>query len=245
MFFCISYYQGKLDFIQNIDPQNFVIYSKGEDSISNAIKIENWGYNLSSYFKFIIDNYDNLPERICFTKNNVYPRHVDKTTFEDCISRDGPFVGIESKKHLTFRKNISFYNREGYFEKNNSWYMTSKDSKYFYNFNDFMNFYFDNYKPMEFINFVPGANFIVDHKLILKYPPTFYKSLNYIMSHTTLSNESHLIERALKLIFTADLNLKTTFYSTTNIEELEILCRKNKSLKRLRLFKLLNKIRSL
>ena len=86
-----------MDVLNYAHINNYAVYTKGEKIIHNSFRMKNWGFNLSSYFKFIIDNYENLPDRICFIKNNVYPRHVDKKIFEKSLRLKNPFVGIDNE----------------------------------------------------------------------------------------------------------------------------------------------------
>ena len=74
IFFCISYYSGTLDILNYVDKDNYIIYDKSIEGLKsndkNIIRTINVGYNIESYFSYIIDNYDNLPEIILFCKNN-------------------------------------------------------------------------------------------------------------------------------------------------------------------------------
>ena len=53
-FFCISHFNGELDWIKNIDKSNYVVYNKSNKELDkkiNNIKIKNVGYNIYSYLK--------------------------------------------------------------------------------------------------------------------------------------------------------------------------------------------------
>ena len=41
----------------------------------NVIHSKHSGHNISDYFQYFIDNYENLPETIALIKGNVFPRH--------------------------------------------------------------------------------------------------------------------------------------------------------------------------
>tara|TARA_A100001015_G_C14754192_1_gene618787 strand:- start:499 stop:825 length:327 start_codon:yes stop_codon:yes gene_type:complete len=101
---------------------------------------------------------------------------------------------------------------------------------------------FTNYRKYDYINFVPGANFIINKELILKYPINFYKNLNLLMSHSQHANESHLIERAIKLIFTGDLYLNDIFKKDLSYYELRKMSFKTLFLRKTHLLKVFNKI---
>ena len=242
IFYCVSHFDGSLELLDGIDPKLSKIYSKGKDQIPNSEKLENYGYNLSSYFKFIIDNYNNLPDRIGFFKNNVFPRHVKKETFKQYLTEIEDFIGIEEPKSYTHRTGVSFFDKKlGFFEINSSWYLTSRKTKYFYSFNHFMNTIFTNYKKLDYVNFVPGANFIINKKLILKYPKNFYHNLNLFMKHHEHANEAHLIERAIKIIFTNDLILNKNFENKISNCQLKKMALRTVLLRKTLLLKIINK----
>ena len=67
-----------------------------------------------------------------------------------------------------------------------------------------MNFIFKSYKNLKYIRFCPGANYVVPKKNILKYDLVFYENLKYIINYSQLSGESHIIERALYIIWNKD-----------------------------------------
>ena len=51
-FFCISHFNGNIDWISKINKTNYIIYNKSGENLSkdiNHINIENVGYNLYSY----------------------------------------------------------------------------------------------------------------------------------------------------------------------------------------------------
>ena len=93
-FFCISHFNGNIDWISNLNKNNYIIYNKSGENLSkdiNHINIENVGYNLYSYLKFIIDNYDKLPNITVFCKDNVFSRHVELDLFQNLLKRNTDF----------------------------------------------------------------------------------------------------------------------------------------------------------
>tara|TARA_B110000971_G_scaffold160311_1_gene163834 strand:- start:5820 stop:6560 length:741 start_codon:yes stop_codon:yes gene_type:complete len=242
MFYCISFYDGDLEILNHIENDDFIIYAKGKTEVPGSERLANYGYNLSSYFTFIIDNYDDLPKRIGFLKNNVFPRHVTKDTFIRSLLKSDDFVGIEEPKTYSHKQGVSYFDsKDGFFEINNSWYLTSKRTKYFYSFNHFMNSVFTNYNKRAYVNFVPGANFILDRDLIRKFPKNFYYNLNLFMKHNEYANESHLIERAMKIIFTEDLKINDIFKSKLSEGALNSMGFRTFLLRKMLLVKPLNK----
>ena len=70
-FFCISYYEGDLSWVRKICKNNYIIYNKSGKDLPKKFKVinvPNVGYNIYSYLKFIVDNYNCLPDFIFFVK---------------------------------------------------------------------------------------------------------------------------------------------------------------------------------
>jgi len=142
MYWCISYYDGDLTWLNDFSNGNYHVYLKdvqvpdGVD-IDKTTTIENVGYNIYAYMKFIVDNYDNLPELTVFCKNNTFPRHVSKKIFADLTNRK-VFTSIEDVSRYKLNYPVSIISCDnGFMELNTSWYTKHHSTKYFYDFYDF------------------------------------------------------------------------------------------------------------
>lgn len=93
----VARYNENLDWIKNINLPH-TIYNKGEDIESNeylsVVPLINKGRESDTYLRFIIDNYDTLPENIIFCQGNP---------FEHCSN----FIEIV---HTSFDTNTSVTN---------------------------------------------------------------------------------------------------------------------------------------
>jgi len=233
IFFCISYYSGTLDILNYVDKDNYIIYDKSVEGLKfydkNIVRSKNVGYNIDSYFSYIIDNYDNLPEIIIFCKNNIYPRHISQDFFKNSIKKNTftPLHDIDNFKNINFP--VSFItNDNSYLELNNSWYANNYISKYFNNYNSFYNYIFENTITPLYLNFSPGANYIVPKNNILNRSKLFYINLKFLISHSQFSCESHFVERSLIVIW------NTNVKESENMKKLitdDSLCLTNKNLK--------------
>lgn len=210
IFFCISYYTGTLDILNYVDKDNYIIYDKSIEGLKiydkNIIRTLNVGYNIESYFSYIIDNYDNLPEIIFFCKNNIYPRHICQDFFKKSVKKNTftPLHDISKFKNINFP--VSFIsNDNSYLELNNSWYTNKYISKYFNNYNSFYNYIFENTITPLYLNFSPGANYIVPKNNILSRSKLFYINLKFLISHSQFSCESHFVERSLIAIWNSNI----------------------------------------
>lgn len=186
----------------------------------NVIDIENTGHNITTYFSYFADNYDNLPEVICLLKGNMIGRHCSKEFFEQVYNNKYfTFLYDEKQywdKFAKFKENgeknepdTTFLAMENvYVEKNNSWYVESPNhpKKYFNDADDLLKFIYK--KPMipHYFMFSPGACFIVRKEQVLKHSKEFYINLNKIMNYAldpSFPSEAHQVERILPIIFTS------------------------------------------
>lgn len=209
-FFCISFYEGDLSWVDEIARGRHVIYSKGKVSDSyaglNIIDMPNVGYNIYSYLTYIIDHYESLPEIVVFCKNNVFPRHVSKNIFEDCASRK-VFTPIEDPSRWgKIKFPVWLISSDGgYLELNNSWYARQFPRKYFSDYNKFYEFIFNTKVLPTYLRFAPGANYTVPRENILLRSKNFYINLKTFVGHSQFSGESHYVERSLMSIWNSTL----------------------------------------
>ncbi|MBE5822929.1 MAG: DUF3431 domain-containing protein [Butyrivibrio sp.] len=178
------------------------------------VDTENTGHNLTSYFHYFIDHYDELPEWIALLKGNIIGRHVSREYFERvCDNKWFTFLYQDQKMWERYKKGgdegsiASLLSEGGYIEHNSSWYMNQSHAyRYFYDMDDFYRFvYKDPVIPRECM-FSPGGCYIVNKAQILKNSKTFYKNLNTLMEYRKEVNfpaEAFLVERMLPWIFTS------------------------------------------
>jgi hypothetical protein len=218
-FLVVSNYYNDLSWLPEYTDK-YLVYDQSEQEIyppkldtNKVVKSAHLGHNIRDYCSYIIEHYDTLPERVAFLTGNIFPRHINRDCFDKLINNTTLTPLIDRRKHKT-RWPISFFSQNGlYNEINNSWYLNkSHPTKYFHNYNDFLQFCFDNPKIPKHIPFAPGANYIVPRGNILKYPKIFYENLRTFVSHssTAIPGESHIIERAFYSIWmgTYEINEK-------------------------------------
>jgi hypothetical protein len=209
-FICISNYNNDVSWIKNY-PNDYIIYDRSDDdSYVTGLKYKktpNIGYNIYDMFRFIIENYNNLPEFTTFCKGNIFPRHISKEYFEKMMNNK--YFNCLFDHTLHKEGNFNIFSSEGnYCELNNNWYMfDGKPYRYFSSYNDFIKYFFKNPVLPIYITFCPGANYVVPKQNILKYPVKFYELLIELLSHSKLAAESHLLERALYTIWNCNYDL--------------------------------------
>jgi hypothetical protein len=227
-FFCISNYNNDLSWLSEY-PNPHLIYDKTwaggvvDNDNSGILPPSNLkekypqynitngdpnGYNISDYMTFIIDHYDSLPDVVAFLKGNTIGRHVSKEYFDRVINNKC-FTCLEDwKEHdpnqAALQNGYAMFSCEGgWMETNDSWYLnhSKHPTKYFKNYNDFLDYCFVDAVHPRYVRFPPGANFIVPKEYILKYNKIFYENLRTFTRHTRVSGEGQMIERALYTIW--------------------------------------------
>ena len=72
--------------------ENYIIYDcSSDESVKeklhsknlNVKEIDNTGHNITTYFSYFDENYDNLPEVIALLKGNIIGRHCSKEFFNE------------------------------------------------------------------------------------------------------------------------------------------------------------------
>lgn len=172
-------------------------------------KIQRTGHNISTYFTYFVEHYDNLPDTMCLTKGHMIGRHCSKEYF-DRVYKNKFFTFLYEDKDVKLKSGVNFLAMENmYLEYNNSWYVFSPNHphKYFDDFNRLLAFIYKNPRIPEYCLFAPGGCYIVAKEQVLLHSPIFYKNLNKIMTYGLNPNfpsEAHQIERMLPIIFTAN-----------------------------------------
>ena len=241
-FFCISYFEGSLEWVKYLKKSNFIIYNKSGKSISNNLNcqtIDNVGYNIYSYLKFIILNYEKLPNIIVFCKNNIMTRHIPKNTFKKLIKRE-TFTPLEDPIQ---KRNFPFsieYTDNRYNELDGSFFYKFKfDRKYFPSYSSFYKYIFKDIKAPKFIKFAPGANYIVPKENILLRSKEFYINLSLFVSHSQFSCESHFVERILNDLWNSNIESSPQMNKVLRLEQIEKLKNNCKFIKKIEKYGLL------
>ena len=230
-FFCISHFNGDIEWVSQIDKNNYIVYNKSGEKLPkeiNHVNIRNLGYNLYSYLKYIIDNYNDLPETIVFCKDNIFRRHIEFDLFKNLLKRN-TFTSIEENSNKNEFPIVLKTSDSGFTEINSSWYRNKYPRLFFKDFNYFYQYIFENVEKPLFVRFAPGANYIVPKNNILLRSKNFYKNLLTFVSHSQYSCESHFLERSLFVIWNSNLESSHKMDEVIDNNEIEYL--KTKCLK--------------
>lgn len=213
-----TYNQDPTDVLNALDG-SYEIFNQGEPDTVPAVlrksgqfrQTHHSGHNLSDYFQFILENYDDLPDEIGFAKGNLFPRHISRDAF--LKRREGRgFAPLYSDSctyapsyHRLFKwRLVAQQITPGlYFEINNSWYCkTRKIGHYYPKFDDLFRHLFQRSSP-RYNLFVPGACMIVPAENIRRWPRDLFKHLHEITTYRHFPVEAFHVERAMFHLFGA------------------------------------------
>ena len=196
--------------------------------------VENTGHNITSYFHWFIENYNDLPDWIALTKGNMIGRHCSREFFERVYDNKW-FTFLYQDKSMWDRyrkpsereKNnsiASLATESVLIELNSSWYMRQSHSyRYFYDMDDFYKFVYKDPVIPRYCAFSPGGCYIVNNEQIRKNSVVFYKNLNTLMEYRKEVNfpaEAYLVERLLPWIFTSRYDVNPWMEDETAFAEM-------------------------
>jgi hypothetical protein len=176
-----------------------VIYNKGEFNQLlnhfNIINLKNYGRESHTYLYHIINNYENLTEKIIFFQGKISDHKI--LEIEDYF-KNNDFIGKFSELNIdTLKNNIEHYGKWKKDYKNGNMKLSS------YTPYDWLTKIIgvDLDNNLDISKVVWGANFSLSRNLILNKPKIFYENiLRYIDFHVN-PEEGHFLERTWYLIF--------------------------------------------
>ena len=225
-FLVVNQYKYDISWVSKYT-DNYIVYDKGDTETEGdkIIKLPNIGSNIHTWFYYIIQNYDNLPDVIIFAKGNISPRHCKEEKLLKLINNN-KFTPLESYEHVDTSDGSAMRLTDdgGYMEINNSWYVPHHVSRHFRSYNEFLKTVFVNPEISQWVRFPPGANYIVPRENILKYEKRFYQKLSSFVDYEAsywecsgrnkIPAECHIIERALYTIWTCDYEVNGNLYDS-------------------------------
>lgn len=218
-YFVVSHYNEDISWLINQDVVGTLFVRGKMPTECGNLKIDrvkNIGGNQYDIISFIYNNYDNLPDIMCFTQGYPFD-HCEKATYFDKIGAKR-FSSLETYGHLRDRwgRRASLEIDRGFSERNTSWYIFDNNDHLltngvsltcsFNDFDSFMSALFVDYKSLPWIRFCPGSQYIVENYRCTNYSKDFWKRLlDFFPTWTTKNRlfptECFLIERALWYVF--------------------------------------------
>ena len=161
---------------------------------------ENWGQVDFPKLCYLADNYDTLPSHFLWGKTNLF-KYISVGEWEK-VKDNTSFTPLLTKEHKTYSDNLGpvcYYERDLYWERNNSWYASQLPCQNFNNFNDFAH---EFALPTPFyLPFAPGGNYILTREVVHRYSPDFYDKMASVLPYCQEPAEAQMCERAYYLMW--------------------------------------------
>ena len=164
----------------------YVIYNKNPENYGkHDFDLENYGFDTIVYLKYIIDNYDDLPDYVCFSQDNPFyhcPNFLDKVN---------NFKGDKSFHPL----GITYYRDVENILEATKRYADTVGINY--------------HEPIKFIN---SAQCIVSKELIRKRPKEIYEKIkNTLNTKQIITEVNYFIEYLWPTILSFNEELQISF----------------------------------
>ena len=162
----ICHFKENLDWVKNLK-HRYIIYNKNsEEQHLYDINLPNVGFDTIVYLKYIIDNYDNLPDFVCFSQDNPFfhcENFLDKVNEFDFTKKFLPLGKTYIRDTIELDRAIEYAN----------------NNQITYEL------------PIKFIN---SAQCIVSKELILMRTKNSYQKIKDSIPLEVISNINYLIE---------------------------------------------------
>lgn len=177
----IGHYQEDLNWVNDLK-YPYVIYNKNpENNGKYDFDLPNYGWDTIVYLTYIIDNYDNLPDYVCFSQDNPFDH------YKDFVNKINNFDGLTQflplgKTYIRDNEDIVKFTKK---------------------YADTVGITYDTD-----IKFISGAQCIVSKELILKNNKEFYKVIKESIPKQKISwNINYYIEYLWPTIFNFNTEL--------------------------------------
>lgn len=178
---------------------DYIIYDRSSDKscianipVHKVKHVENIGSDNYDRMKYIIDNYDNLPDVVQLLRGRLF-KYITKEEYE-VLKDNKTFTPLLTKGHPTDDFNC-FYRDGIYWERNDGWYLeiipikdklVAKEMATLLGING-----------MKYLPFAPGCNYILPKENILKHPKELYEKLLKYLEWHVWPAEAAILERGL------------------------------------------------
>ena len=109
----ICHFKENLDWVKNLK-HRYIIYNKNsEEQHLYDINLPNVGFDTIVYLKYIIDNYDNLPDFVCFSQDNPFfhcENFLDKVNEFDFTKKFLPLGKTYIRDTIELERTIKYAN---------------------------------------------------------------------------------------------------------------------------------------
>lgn len=183
------------------------MFDRSDDGVERTFNAEtyktaNIGDVDADKLGYLIENYDNLPERFLWGKSNLF-KYVDKQFFEEALAKGGfqPLLKMDHKTYSDRFGVVCRYAGPIYEERADSWFFNNPDlSRGEFKSWDEWAFHFA-LPRIAYIPFAPGGNYILTKERVHRYGVDYYDDMRSKLLHATHPAEAHAAERTYYLLW--------------------------------------------
>jgi hypothetical protein len=193
----VSHYKENLDWLRSFDSDKVLVYNKNEEKTEyTTINLPNLGRESNTYLKYIVDNYDNLPDIVVFMQGK--DDHLSTENIKHFLSKMELFSARKVEGHLTiFDKSGLRLSKDNRIPRYGGINLIPAE----YDFFTWFTKYIRKEVPSYFCIFW-GACFLVRKEAIRLRPLQFYLDLYEQTLLGDATEVAHFFERSWYYIFT-------------------------------------------
>lgn len=150
--------------------------------------------------RYLVENYDNLPEVFIWGKTNLF-KYISEEEFNKVKDNKlfTPLLTLNHHIYADTQGQVNYYQNGMYHERNNSWFASQFECKYFENFNDFAREF--GITAPGYLPFPPGGNFILTRDVVHRYSVDLYDKMASMLPYTREPVEAQMAERIYYLLW--------------------------------------------
>ncbi len=185
-----------------VKDKDYLIYDRSDSKDylkdfdqSRIIYTDNFGQVDFDKLRYLVDNYDNLPDVFLWGKTNLF-KYVDEAEYEK-TANNKVFTPLLKQDHKVYSDQIGpvcYYQDGMYYERNNSWYASQFQYKYCKTYPEFASMF--HLECPYYIPFAPGGNYILTKEVVHRYSRDFYANMASVLPYCQLPVEAQFAERS-------------------------------------------------
>jgi len=161
----VAKYNENTDWCKFINSDNLVIYDKSNNPVPGSISRRNIGRESDTFIRYILDNYDNLPEYIIFLQGNPFDHFDYKNISANTLEHNIQNLILNNTDTAPLFSNL---------------YSESIKVYKGMNISEYYRFLFNRPSP-ETITFSRGCQYIIPKHRILQNSKSFYEMLSSML----------------------------------------------------------------
>lgn len=183
-----------------LNAEDVTLYDRSDDGVerffaAKTYRTKNIGDVDFDKLSYLIEQYDNLPDRFIWCKSNIF-KYVDPDFLKEAMAKDGfqPLLKMDHKTYSDQYGVVCRYRGEIYEERADSWFFNNPAlSTKFHSWAEWCSYV--HLPVKDFIPFAPGGNYILTRDVVHRYSRDFYERMRDTLPYAMHPAEAHACER--------------------------------------------------